>query len=44
MPNINASGQWFMTRRFLKIYQNFPYFATYGPQKGTAPLFKQSES
>jgi len=26
------SGQWFMRRRFLKIYQNFHYFAPYWPQ------------
>jgi len=35
------SDQWFMRRRFLKIYQNFPYFAPYCALKGPAPLFEQ---
>jgi len=34
------SGQWFM-RRFLKIYQNFPYFAPFWAPKGPAPLIEQ---
>jgi len=27
--HICICGQWFIRRRFLKIYQNFPYFALY---------------
>jgi len=30
------SGQWFMRRRFLKIYQKFPYFAPYWAPKGAS--------
>jgi len=30
-----------MRRRFLKIYENVPYFAPYWAPKGPAPLFEQ---
>jgi len=32
------SGQWFMRRRFLKIYQNCPYFAPYWTTKEASPF------
>jgi len=32
------SGQWFMRRRFFKIYQNFPYIAPYWTPKGASPF------
>jgi len=31
-------GWWFMRRRFLKIYQNFPYFASFWASKGASPF------
>jgi len=32
------SGQWFMRRRFFKIYQHFPYFAPYWAPKVANPF------